>query len=246
MAELGQSQTVLQDLDDRPRDAQPRGGAGGVGIGARGVGDDHHPDRFGVGAGGGDIAARRSDAAAHPPEQIHLVGHIRADGELAAVAVLSGQGLRFGRPPVAARGIEPHLRQPIRSRATQRSTRPIDPRDRLSDVGVGGERICDQPIEDGIVVQAPPVRGQGGGADDVGLGGEEGAGFHIADGGRGDMVRPRRAGRKHQRGNGGEEDSAKGHERCSYSAGSRVGRASPARGEPRSDAIRSPSARQTT
>ena len=63
-------------VDDAPGDRQPLGGAGGVGIGARGFGDDRDPDRVGIGLGGANIAARRLDAAADPAEQVDLIGDV--------------------------------------------------------------------------------------------------------------------------------------------------------------------------
>ena len=77
------------------RDRQPLGGAGGIGIGARGFGDDRDAHRIGVGFGGADIAARRLDVAADPAEQVDLIGDVEPGIEA---------GLRIGLAGLAAAG----------------------------------------------------------------------------------------------------------------------------------------------
>ena len=70
------SSESIEQRDDPLGDGQPFGRAGGVGIGARGFGDDRDANRLGVGLGRRDIAARRLDAAADAAEQVDLIGDV--------------------------------------------------------------------------------------------------------------------------------------------------------------------------
>ena len=72
---IGELKRLVEQRDDMLGDRQPLGGVGGVGIGARGFGDDCDANRIGVGLRRANIAARRLDAAADPAEQVDLIAN---------------------------------------------------------------------------------------------------------------------------------------------------------------------------
>ena len=117
---------AVEQLDDARRDRQALGGAGGIGIGARGFGDDRDANRVGVRLGRRDVAARRLDVAADAAEQVDLIGDLEAGVE-AGGGVASARDRGRGLPTALA----PTLR--AAGRPSPRAARP--------GLGRGGRRL---------------------------------------------------------------------------------------------------------
>ena len=104
----------------RSRDREPLGRAGGIGIGARGFGDDRDADGVGIRLGGADIAARGLDAAADAAEQVDFVGDVEAGIE-AGLAFASAALVAAARSPSA---LTPTCGQAVDLDLAQRRARP--------------------------------------------------------------------------------------------------------------------------
>ena len=142
MPALGQRQRSVEQLDDPRRDCDALGRRGGVGIGARGLGDDRHADRVGIRLGRADVAARGLDARGSPGRTGRLHRRRRARHRparpCACRRAMAGPGRRpyWALPPTPTCG----SRAPRASRSAAR--RLGEAGDGDADVGVRGERVA--------------------------------------------------------------------------------------------------------
>src|SRR5690606_22775018 len=157
----------------------------------------------------------------------------------------AGRTLAFGQTAIVRAGRNPGLRQPVATRTAQRRAGLGDVGDGYANVGIGLQRIGDETVEHGIVIETPPVR-----RDRIETDG--GAIRRNERAGRGRrrrrlrrlIVGANRAGSERQHRRGGE-GGAEYHRLFSYSAGTGASAPWPPV-PPRRCANHSPSARQTT
>jgi len=101
-----------------------------IGIGARGIRRDDHPNRIGIRLGSGNVAARRLDIARDAAEQIDLIGDVEAGIDLPIVLRAADRALAHRETAVIGAGTRRRLGQPVRSCAAQRRTGAFDAGDR--------------------------------------------------------------------------------------------------------------------
>ena len=246
MALAGQRERPVEQRDNVPRDLQPGGRRGRVGISAGGIGDRDHPYGIGVRRRGGEVEPGRFDTAGHPAKEIHLIADFDADIESPILAPGTGRYRTFRKPRIICAPTDVGLRQAIGPRAAQTSTGTGYPGNRLADVGIGTQRVLDEAVEHRVVIETPPFGGQRCRRHGLRLCRKIGAGRRRGERGN-DDIRPRRASRQGKRGKGGECEIFFDHGKT-YSAGSAAGAARlwGELGLRRIPASRSPSERQTT
>ncbi len=144
-----------------------------LGVGAGGLGGDGDLQPVARGGGGLGVGMGSLDRSPHPAEQVQFVGHIenvveQPDGlrlvatdldDLVGGGVAAIDGAKLGR----GRRIAPRPRglqhRPGRGK--------ISLRDRQ--IGIGRQGVVQQPVQQGILIEPPPVVGRRGGGLDRGL-----------------------------------------------------------------------------
>ena len=154
---FGDTQRLIEQRDDPLGDGEARGGGGGIGIGARGFRHHRHAHDIGIRRRRADIPACGLDGAADPPEQVDLVGDVEPAVDQPAFAVDAGHALDLREAIVGGTGAERRLRHAIVAHLAQRRPGAFETRDGDANVGIGGERVGDQAVEDGILVELPPI-----------------------------------------------------------------------------------------
>ena len=184
------------------RDVEPGRTGCSVGIGPRRIGHDRNADRVRIGRRRCRIAPRGFNPPIDPTEQIDLIGDTQAAIDRPVLGLHARQTLDFRHAAIIGTGGNIGLRKTIRLSTAQRCPSLFEPRHGDTHIRVRRQRILDEPIEDGIIIEAPPVGCDRLGQEGRAGRGEEGAGGRLGGNGS-DVVRPRRAGRQGQRGNVG-------------------------------------------
>ena len=132
-------------------DGETLGRARRVGIGSRGVRDDRDANRVGIRLGCGDVASASLDAAADAAEQVDFISDLQSGIEAGGCVRLAWIAAARGA------GADTALGKTVDLHFAERSPGAGEAGDCCADVGVVRERVGDQPVEDRVVVQPPPV-----------------------------------------------------------------------------------------
>jgi hypothetical protein len=158
------------------------------------------------------IGAARADRAFDAPEQVHLITDVEPDVIGLALDRPCPQRTRLAR--VGAAGAHARRRQAPGARFAQHRARLRQIGGGDAQVGVRGQRVGHQLVEQGIAEQAPPRPRRLLAAERGRLARLEERGLRRRRGDRRDMARPDGAGRERQRARRGDQHRT-GHQKFS-------------------------------
>jgi hypothetical protein len=161
IAALGDRQRLLGHGDRAPRhrDLQPRRADRDIGL-CRGR-RDIDPRQIERRLRRPDIGLPGLDRAFQPPEQVEIVGDALGPGIGKAGLQRDGRALGVARGlPVGRVERQAGLRRAGKFRPAQGGLRLLQAGQRDTQIGVVGERLLLQPIEQRVVVEPPPARRQ--------------------------------------------------------------------------------------